>query len=62
MSLTSLSLQISSTKFSKLVGMEASADTMESDVNTAIAFVVGSKDALISTNGSQENRESACGP
>jgi hypothetical protein len=41
--LTPLSLQISSAKFSKLVGTEASAETMESDVNATITFVVDSK-------------------
>lgn len=40
--LTPPSLQISSAKFSKLVGAEASAETMESDVNAAVTFVVNS--------------------
>jgi hypothetical protein len=60
--LTPSSLQISSAKFSKLVGTEASADTMENNVNAAIAFVVCSSDAPIPINCSQESREKACGP
>jgi DNA repair protein RAD50 len=48
--LTPVSLQISSAKFSKLVGAEASVDTMESEVNAAITFVVDSKCASISTD------------
>lgn len=35
---------------------------MESDVNAAVVYVVCSKDTSIFTDGSQENRESACGP
>jgi DNA repair protein RAD50 len=48
--LTPVSLQISSAKFSKLVGAEASVDTMESEVNATITFVVDSKCASTSTD------------